>query len=579
MNKAFKDYYAILEINKDATEDEIKKQYRRLAKQYHPDVCKDNQTSEEKIADINEAYQILSDPSKRETYNLDYRKNIMPKEYQDLSEDYTIPDDYEDIISSFSTEEQDFIEIISLQKLVIKTINKGETILKLKNDILLSAYAKKIDEKEYLQNTKDWLNIAKKHLESLEELKEKCQIKNLETKSLEEEINKINSELEIPLTIKDATTYIEKEIEKSDLEEIINQIITKVNHLLKEIEKKLTTNQTDKNLDFYKEAFQQLETYKKELQKQKEEAINLSLETEKIDDTIVSIEINKIKMPRNKNDVQMIENIIIFGSLVDKKLEKLKLYPSKFEKIKQIVTKHPENKRSFEVAKYAQDLFHDLYKEIKNFLEENKELINIERKYILFHLAISIKENLQEYSLQKGYDVYINETDKTSQTCTVEEFLEIYFQDDYSEIDYITKAYTDLISDENPIGPTNFNTLYSEMKKLEKLVIQIDNINCYNAMQIFQEYRTLNSKKELPKIIFWDTLTFYCLTTNPILMATDGITPLRLITIILYLSIAINYVPKTIQTHKNRQEAKQYKKLIKSSPFLTEKYESSYGKI
>ena len=65
----FRNYYQILDISKDASVDEIKKAYRRLARQFHPDVNPGNKEAEEKFKDINEAYDILSDLEKREQYN------------------------------------------------------------------------------------------------------------------------------------------------------------------------------------------------------------------------------------------------------------------------------------------------------------------------------------------------------------------------------------------------------------------------------------------------------------------------------------------------------------------------------
>src|SRR5918912_949228 len=64
-----KDYYDILGVKKTATEEEIKKAYRNLAKKYHPDKNKGNKEAENKFKEISEAYAVLSDKEKREQYD------------------------------------------------------------------------------------------------------------------------------------------------------------------------------------------------------------------------------------------------------------------------------------------------------------------------------------------------------------------------------------------------------------------------------------------------------------------------------------------------------------------------------
>lgn len=64
-----RDYYEVLGIPKGASEDEIKKAYRKLAKQYHPDLNKDNPDAAEKFKEIGEAYSVLSDSEKRSRYD------------------------------------------------------------------------------------------------------------------------------------------------------------------------------------------------------------------------------------------------------------------------------------------------------------------------------------------------------------------------------------------------------------------------------------------------------------------------------------------------------------------------------
>lgn len=63
------DYYEILGVNRNADEKEIKKAFRRLARKYHPDVNPGNKSAEQKFKEINEAYEILSDPKKRADYD------------------------------------------------------------------------------------------------------------------------------------------------------------------------------------------------------------------------------------------------------------------------------------------------------------------------------------------------------------------------------------------------------------------------------------------------------------------------------------------------------------------------------
>lgn len=66
---AQEDYYKILELSQDASPDEIKKAYRKLALKYHPDKTKGDKVAEEKFKQINQAYQILSDPAKKQQYD------------------------------------------------------------------------------------------------------------------------------------------------------------------------------------------------------------------------------------------------------------------------------------------------------------------------------------------------------------------------------------------------------------------------------------------------------------------------------------------------------------------------------
>ncbi len=65
----YKDYYRTLGVERDASEADIKKAFRKLARLYHPDTAKDKRTAEEKFKEINEAYEVLGDAAKRKRYD------------------------------------------------------------------------------------------------------------------------------------------------------------------------------------------------------------------------------------------------------------------------------------------------------------------------------------------------------------------------------------------------------------------------------------------------------------------------------------------------------------------------------
>src|SRR5271156_1283609 len=65
----FRDYYKVLGVERKATEAEIKSAYRKLARKFHPDVNPNNKEAEAKFKEINEAYQVISDPEKRKKYD------------------------------------------------------------------------------------------------------------------------------------------------------------------------------------------------------------------------------------------------------------------------------------------------------------------------------------------------------------------------------------------------------------------------------------------------------------------------------------------------------------------------------
>ncbi|MBP8976143.1 MAG: DnaJ domain-containing protein, partial [Bacteroidetes bacterium] len=92
---AKRDFYEVLGVPRTATQDEIKKAYRQMALKYHPDRNQGNKEAEEKFKEAAEAYEVLSDPEKRQRYDQLGYDGLRGTNYRDFS-------DINDVFSAFS---------------------------------------------------------------------------------------------------------------------------------------------------------------------------------------------------------------------------------------------------------------------------------------------------------------------------------------------------------------------------------------------------------------------------------------------------------------------------------------------
>lgn len=99
------DYYNILGVKRDASQDDIKKAFRQQAKKYHPDANPDNPEAERRFKELNEAYEVLSDPEKRSQYDMfgeGWRNGgASYQNYGNYNGNRVSAEDFQDIFSSF----------------------------------------------------------------------------------------------------------------------------------------------------------------------------------------------------------------------------------------------------------------------------------------------------------------------------------------------------------------------------------------------------------------------------------------------------------------------------------------------
>src|ERR1044071_4013633 len=108
----FIDYYKILELDKSASEADIKKAYRKLARKYHPDLNPNDANAKKKFQQINEANEVLSDPEKRKKYDK-YGKDWQHSEQFEKARQQQRPFSGQEEYSFSGTGDEDFSDFFS----------------------------------------------------------------------------------------------------------------------------------------------------------------------------------------------------------------------------------------------------------------------------------------------------------------------------------------------------------------------------------------------------------------------------------------------------------------------------------
>lgn len=242
-----KDYYKILDVPINATPEEIKRSYRKLMKENHPDMTKNDRVKEELSKDINEAYSILSNTNKRKEYDRLFLSNTSKShETVDSSLFDSIINQFENNFINFNnnftrTLEQEYDEFMEYLKVKDEEFKEfGYSSQRMKNELKNKRGILTKDEiSNYKRNIENQLSHLRKISKLFDEFQEKYQ---KEKQALERQGFTLNGNFDKFLDLKNRVEFTEEELTKAlqELKDIVFAVTKEINIKLKELDKKLS---------------------------------------------------------------------------------------------------------------------------------------------------------------------------------------------------------------------------------------------------------------------------------------------------------------------------------------------------
>lgn len=415
----FINYYEILEVSKDASQEEIKKAYLMMALKYHPDTSREK-NAEEMMKNINIAYSVLSDDKKRKMYDLELQNQTRAKEQKDET-------------SNYNPHERYMAERLAVKEIILTELQKNDMILQSKKNIMLDGYSGKYSEDAYYDIVEEWINIANEYVHNLLSLAKKAFKYNLyeeEAKIFKVSIKTSNEIESIPTKLTDDISFLEKEFLRAKVDDKINQTTIKANKLIEnwerfyfEVEEKKCKHDV---------AFNNIYLLKNSLENMSGELYTLILTMKKLEiedeDNYVHEIFNKIitlydcssKIIDREDEL---DDVIESGGFI--------LY--KMNRISSIVINHPYNKRIVFACEQVNDLFRMYKQNLKElgFIKNNdfvipninsdkiekKELRRLEKYFANFdysslkNLYLLLEDNYHIYNCNM-YNNYLSSKDE-----------------------------------------------------------------------------------------------------------------------------------------------------------------------
>lgn len=376
------DYYEVLGVSIEATPEEIKKAYRKMAKLYHPDV---NNGEDTVFKQINEAYDILGNENNKKKYDEEYNKR-KNGEYTEPEEEVEV--NYEDVKKHYTKEEQKFAEKLAFKKLVDEELEKVNLVLESKNDLILEAYLNEIDKREYYDTVKEFMNVGKEYIESLDELaktafdKDMLDLEDLINTTIDKLLEELDS---IPLTPDDVVSYIDGMYIKEGIDKKIEEIISESEKYVTNLKGMLSPIFLKRILkvDYKRMIFSEMYQGKKIIHDIdnmfKILGTNKNVENEKLNilrDKYSDIKSIMIWYPKEYEDA--IEISKVYEAIIELNtfLNEYKVFEDKIMRISKLIKKYPSNHRCPKLYEKAYEMAKDIIKKMENVKEKYEPLKN-----------------------------------------------------------------------------------------------------------------------------------------------------------------------------------------------------------
>lgn len=377
------DYYEILDIDRNSSEEEIKKQYHKLMAKYHPDVYK-GADGDEKAKQINEAYEILSDKTKKEKYDNAYDSRLNNESSnEDENNNHEAYEDvtYDEMKKDYTEEEQRYAEALALRHIIEENLEKVELIINAKNEIIFEGYSNAVSKEEYFSNVKEYIAIVNDYIISLKELAYKAYEMDLltEEEKIYTTISFLENEIEkIPLSQKDAYFSTKKEMHKESLKKQVESEMINVDSLFE------TFNEILKGINDNKISHLEYDsiivTFNMHLMNERSILKNLATmckvvgmedEEKKIVESLSKIDILSSKALKDYQIVKMYAEKEILKQQISEEIKKWEINRNKLNKILKIIGKYPYSHHCEYLYKKGLTIIRDT-NQIFSYLKENK---------------------------------------------------------------------------------------------------------------------------------------------------------------------------------------------------------------